>query len=57
LAGFEVTIEGRGSVGNVFEFLGVEFQGKNIRPAHKARKKLLDPQKSVKANFLRHASC
>jgi hypothetical protein len=31
----------RGSVDN-FEFLGVEFQGKNIRPASKARKKLLD---------------
>ncbi len=46
----------RGSVGNVFEFLGVEFQGKNIRPAHKARKKLLDGiddiiKESVKVDF------
>ena len=45
----------RGSVDS-FEFLGVEFQGKNIRPAPKARKKLLDGvddliKESIKVNF------
>ena len=32
----------RGSAFNAFEFLGVEFHGKDLRPAPKARKKLLD---------------
>lgn len=31
-----------GAVSNPFEFLGVEFHGKNIRPAQKSRKKLLN---------------
>jgi hypothetical protein len=33
---------GRDAIANGFEFLGVEFHGKNIRPAQKARQKLLD---------------
>lgn len=52
----ETTKASRGSVANTFEFLGVEFHGKNIRPATKARKKLLDGideiiKESVKVDF------
>jgi RNA-directed DNA polymerase len=37
----DTTKASRGSIDH-FEFLGIEFQGKNIRPSPKARKKLLD---------------